>query len=97
MEKYFFIYVCGINVFAFLLYGIDKTLARRRKRRVPEIDLLLVALAGGSLGALIAMLYFHHKTHKSRFRILVPLALLVHVLGTAALIYFGVFHFEVHL
>ena len=97
MEKYFFIYVCMINILTFLCFGIDKTLAKKRKNRIPEFDLLLLALVGGSIGALIGMAYFHHKTHKDKFRLFVPLFLVLHILGTAALIYLGLLHFHVHL
>ncbi|MBQ1490357.1 MAG: DUF1294 domain-containing protein, partial [Blautia sp.] len=36
MEKYFFIYMCMINVLTFLCFGIDKTRAKRKKSRIPE-------------------------------------------------------------
>ena len=96
MEKYFFIYVCMINVLTFLCFGIDKTRAKRKKSRIPEFDLLLLALAGGSIGALIGMAYFHHKTHKPKFRV-VPLFLVLHIALTAALIFTGILEFHINL
>jgi len=55
------------NLIAFLTYGYDKLIAGSRKTRVPEKVLLLLALMGGSLGALVGMYVFHHKTSKQSF------------------------------
>ena len=68
------------NIAVFLLYGKDKQLARRRAYRIPERTLLLCAFFGGSAGALLGMLVFHHKTRKTKFMVLVPLFLIVHLL-----------------
>lgn len=62
-----------INVLAFLLYGIDKLKAKTHSWRIPENVLLLVAFAGGSLGALLAMFLFRHKTKHKKFTISVPI------------------------
>lgn len=56
-----------ITTFAF--YGLDKTFARRRLRtRIPELTLQILALSGGTVGALGGMKIFHHKTVKGSFR-----------------------------
>ena len=68
-----------INLFAFVLYGIDKAKAKRGAWRIPEATLLLVAFLGGSFGALLGMEVFRHKTRHWKFRILVPVFLAVHV------------------
>ena len=65
------------NLFTFLLYGIDKRKAVHHRWRIPERVLILCAFLGGAAGALLGMLLFHHKTRKWKFRILVPLALLL--------------------
>ncbi|OUP83466.1 hypothetical protein B5F07_10895 [Lachnoclostridium sp. An169] len=70
-------YLILINIITWIIYGLDKWKARRGKWRVPEKTLLLLALAGGSIGALAAMVMFHHKTHKARFYIGVPLILIL--------------------
>lgn len=68
-----------VNVLAFALYGIDKLKAKKGAWRIPESTLLLVAFLGGSLGALLGMELFRHKTKHAKFRILVPLFLLLHI------------------
>ena len=67
------VYLLGMNLLSFLLYGWDKHLAMRKKRRIPERSLLFLALIGGGPGALLAMLLFRHKTQKQMFRFLIPL------------------------
>ena len=72
-----FLYVALINIVAFIAYGIDKLKAERRVRRVPEAVLFLFAYAGGSIGAWLGMKVWHHKTLHKRFRIRIPLIMLV--------------------
>ncbi len=66
-----------MSVLTFILYGIDKRRAVRQEWRVPEATLLLCSFLGGGAGALLGMHVFHHKTRKWKFRILVPLFLLL--------------------
>lgn len=66
-----------MNVIAFALYGIDKRRAKQGAWRISEYTLLLVALLGGSLGALLGMRYFRHKTRHRKFRYGIPLILLL--------------------
>ena len=61
-----------MSVIAFIIYGIDKRKAVRKKWRVPESSLLLLAFLGGGTGAFLGMILFHHKTRKWKFRLLVP-------------------------
>ena len=81
------VYLLVINAIAFILYGIDKHKAIKGKWRVPEATLIGIAALGGALGALLGMLVWHHKTRKWKFRILVPLCLVVWV----AIILFGLY------
>lgn len=74
------IYLVLINLFTFLLYGLDKWYARTHRYRISERMLLLLALFGGSAGALLGMYGFRHKTKHLQFVILVPMMLLLHVL-----------------
>ena len=56
------------NVMVFLIYGIDKSKARRRVWRIPEKILLILAFTCGSFGACLAGIIFHHKTRKWYFK-----------------------------
>ena len=68
-------YILGINVIAFLVYGIDKLKAKRGKWRIPESTLLLLAAIGVSLGAWFGMKEWHHKTMHKTFQYGAPLLL----------------------
>jgi uncharacterized membrane protein YsdA (DUF1294 family) len=59
------VWLIATNVTTFAFYGLDKTFARRRLRnRIPELTLQILALAGGTIGALTGMKFFRHKTVK---------------------------------
>ena len=66
-----------VNILTFIIYGIDKYKARHNHWRVRETSLLLLAALGGSVGALLAMYLFRHKTQHKKFRYGVPAILLV--------------------
>jgi len=71
------IYFVFINVLTFLLYGIDKWKARRGKWRIPEETLIWLAIVGGSIGALLAMYLFRHKTKHKKFTLGIPAIFLI--------------------
>lgn len=73
----------SVNVVALLLYGFDKRQAIVGGTRIPEAALHIVALLGGSPGALLGQELFRHKTRKYAFR----LALLAIFLLQAGLVY----------
>ena len=56
------------NLLVFLIYGIDKSKARRGAWRIPEKILLTIALVCGGFGAWLAGIAFHHKTRKWYFK-----------------------------
>ena len=68
-------YLLLINAVGFLIMCIDKLLAKKQARRVPERTLLWVAALGGSFGSLLGMMLAHHKMRKPKFYITVPLLL----------------------
>lgn len=61
MMKNMVIYLLAVNFITFLLYGDDKSRARRHAWRIPEKVLMGAAVIGGSIGALLGMSIFHHK------------------------------------
>lgn len=72
-----FYYLIIINVLSFLLFGIDKYKAINKKMRIKEFHLIFITLLGGSLGALLGMIFFHHKTKKFIFISIIPIILLL--------------------
>ena len=72
-------YLALINAITFAVYGADKRRARKDRWRVPERTLFLLAVLGGSLGALLGMHVFHHKTKHWYFRLFIPLILLLQI------------------
>ncbi|MDR7369804.1 DUF1294 domain-containing protein [Flavobacterium aquidurense] len=61
------LYFLVISIFVFILAGYDKYLARKNKRRIPENTLFFLEAFGGTIGLLLAMLLFRHKTSKTSF------------------------------
>lgn len=69
----------------FCIFGLDKWKAKRKVkneavRRVPEKTLFLLSILGGSVGALLGMRVFHHKTLHKSFRYGIPAILALQVL-----------------
>ena len=73
------LYLVAINLIAFFAMGSDKRKAKRRRNRIPEKTLMMLAIIGGSLGANAGMLIFRHKTQHPKFRYGLPLILIIHV------------------
>ena len=56
------------NLLVFMIYGIDKSKARKGAWRIPEKYLLSFAFLLGGFGAWLAGVTFHHKTRKWYFK-----------------------------
>ena len=69
----------GINVLTFFVYGIDKWNAKQGRWRISEATLLMLAVIGGSIGALLGMRIWHHKTMHKKFKYGIPLILLAQI------------------
>lgn len=80
-------YVIIMNLIGFLLMGIDKKKAVKRAFRIPESTLFIVALIGGSLGSLLGMYAFRHKTRHWYFVYGMPAILILHIIVIVALMY----------
>jgi len=76
-------YLIVINILTFAVYGIDKWKARQGSWRISEATLLMLAVIGGTIGALLGMQVWRHKTMHKKFKYGLPLILLAQI----ALIY----------
>lgn len=77
--NYFLLYLLLINAAAFVLMLADKVKARKNRWRIPERTLIGSALLGGSIGALLGMYTFHHKTRHLKFTLGVPAILIAQI------------------
>jgi uncharacterized membrane protein YsdA (DUF1294 family) len=77
--SYYLIWLAIASVILFVLYGLDKARSRRKgARRIPEITLHLLALAGGFLGGWVGRSLFHHKTKKEIFTFILLISTVIH-------------------
>ena len=81
MKPWLILYLFAVNIAAFALFGADKRKARRGDWRISEKALFLSAVLGGSLGALIGMRLFHHKTKHWYFVIGIPAIFVLQIIG----------------
>ena len=72
-------YLAIINLAGLALMGIDKYKAKKRAFRIPEATLFIVAIIGGSIGSLIGMYLFRHKTRHRSFVFGMPFILLLQI------------------
>ena len=77
--KYFPWYLLLINAAAFVLMLVDKRKARKNRWRIPERTLILSAALGGSIGALLGMYTFRHKTKHLKFTLGIPAILIAQI------------------
>jgi uncharacterized membrane protein YsdA (DUF1294 family) len=80
------LYFAIMNLAGFSLMGIDKRKAVNKLWRIPESTLFIVAIIGGSIGSIIGMRVFHHKTRKWYFVYGMPFILLLQILIVIAII-----------
>ena len=73
-------YLIVINIVTFLVYGIDKWKAKQGSWRISEATLLILAVIGGSIGALLGMKIWHHKTMHKKFKYGLPLILIIQII-----------------
>lgn len=79
-------YLILINLASFAMMGIDKRKAEKKLWRIPESSLFIIAIIGGSIGSIIGMRVFHHKTRHWYFVYGMPLILLLQILLIIAII-----------
>ena len=81
IERIALLYLIIINATGFLLMLADKSKAKRGAWRIPEATLMGVAVIGGSIGSLIGMKLFRHKTRHPKFYIGIPLILALQIVA----------------
>ena len=74
------IYLIIINILGFLIMGLDKHKAKMAERRIPENTLFTFTVLGGGVGTIAGMYVFHHKTKKMKFKVGMPLILILEIL-----------------
>ncbi|MBQ9927011.1 MAG: DUF1294 domain-containing protein [Lachnospiraceae bacterium] len=77
-------YFVTVNIIGFALMGIDKYKAKKRAFRIPEATLFIVALIGGSIGSILGMYAFRHKTRHRSFVYGMPAILVLQVILAVA-------------
>ena len=87
--EYLLVYLAALNLITFVLFGVDKRAAIKSQQRISERTLLGLAFLGGSIGGLLGMKVFRHKTRKPKFTVAIPLMLLLQI--AAALYCLNVF------
>jgi uncharacterized membrane protein YsdA (DUF1294 family) len=84
MDQIALVWLVAMNAVAFVVFGLDKWLAKRGAGRVPEATLLWLCALGGWPGGLLAMQVFRHKTAKLSFKLWFALALVPFAVGVWA-------------
>ena len=79
-----------INIITFLVFGYDKWQAKNNKRRISEFHLLLLTAIGGTIGGLLGMNFFKHKTNKFSFILSFYAIAILQII----LLYFGIQTFK---
>ena len=81
------LYVAAVNVVSFLMMGIDKRKAVKRAFRIPESTLFVLAIIGGSVGSIIGMHLFRHKTRHWYFLYGMPVILALQIILILAIVF----------
>ena len=81
-------YLLIVNVLGFVLMFVDKKRAQNNQWRIKEATLFLTAAIGGSIGSMLGMKVFHHKTRHWYFKVFFPVLLVLQIALLAAGAYF---------
>jgi uncharacterized membrane protein YsdA (DUF1294 family) len=90
MEIFYYmaaVYYLCINIITVVVWAADKVKAKTGARRISEMSLLILSFIGGAAGAFLVMKALRHKTNHFKFRICVPLSLMLHMLIAVYLVY----------
>ena len=89
------LYILSVNLGGFIAFFIDKRRSARSKWRIPEATLLTFALLGGSVGCLLGMKLFRHKTLKPLFSIGIPAILIFQIVALFVFFFLTPFSFMI--
>ena len=81
------IVLIALNLAGFFSMGLDKRKAQKNDWRTPEAHLLLIAAIGGSVGSILGMFIFRHKTKQPKFYLGLPAILVTQILLIALFLY----------
>ena len=84
------VYLLGLNIYTMILMWFDKRSAQNGKWRIAEKQLAILSLLGGSVGTLVGMVMFRHKTKHKSFYIGLPLVLLIQSVGLLSALFYAV-------
>ena len=87
MLSVLFFYLLTINAVGVMIMLADKRCAQKKLWRIPEDTLFTVAILGGSVGILLGMRLFNHKTRKPKFYIGIPMILMLQLSLAAILLW----------
>ena len=88
------LYLIGINITGFFMMGYDKWKAKKHAWRVPEAALFIVAIIGGSVGSILGMHLFRHKTRHWYFLYGLPAILFLQI-ALVILLYHAPVQFQI--
>ncbi len=75
-----FIMLAFYNLVVFAMYGYDKKCAIKNKRRISEKQLIIMGFCFGGIGAFLGMQIFRHKTKHLKFKVLIPIFMIVQII-----------------
>ena len=79
-QKLLSIYLITINLITFITFGVDKFKSIKKTWRIKESTLINLCIIGGSIGGLLSMYLFHHKTKHYSFYIGIPLIIIIQII-----------------
>lgn len=78
-HKLLLLYILVMNIITFVLFAVDKRKAVKGKQRIRIVTLLSFSFIGGSVGGMLAMKLFRHKTQTKHFTIGLPFMLVTQI------------------
>ena len=76
----FIYYLIVINFLPFVLFGLDKWFAKKKKNRIRNSTLIGLSVLGGSIGSLFGMYLFRHKTQTWYYVYGIPVIFIIQII-----------------